>query len=187
MRARAVARHEARAARRLELGPLHQEGRAREELVAAAVIEVQVRVRHEANVVRLEAEPRELRHHVVALSRLDGQPLDPLGAETGQRIEARLAVHAGVEQERALRMAHQEAHHRHGPGLSRGEVGHHAGAIELDVAGAERVDVDHGHLGLVRPRNTSKNSGNVLDTHSGLAMAIPGARSPVTAKLIAMR
>src|SRR5262249_42947417 len=186
-RARAVARHEARPARRLELGPLHQEGGPREELVAAAVVEVQVRVRHEADVVRFEPQARELGHHVVAFPRLDRQALDPLGAQTCQRIDARLAMHTRVEQELAAWMAHQEARHRHGPGLARREVGHHAGAVELDVAGAKRIDVDHGHLGLVRPRSTSKNSGNVFDTHSGWAMAIPGARRPVTAKLIAIR
>src|SRR5262249_37436811 len=186
-RARAVARHESRAARRLEPGPLHQEGRAREELVATAVIEVQVRVRNKANVVGLEAEPRQLRQHVIALARLHGEALDPLGTEPGQRIQPRLAVHAGVEQELAAGMAHQEARDRHGPGLARCKGGHHAGAVELDVAGTERIDVDHGHLGLVRPRSTSKNSGNVFDTHAGSAMTIPGARRPVTAKLIAIR
>src|SRR6185295_16270846 len=54
---------------------------------------------------------------------------------------------------------------------------------------------DAGHGGLLSrdgqpvtsPRSTSKYSGNVLDTQAGLRMRIPGARSPVTAKLIAMR
>ena len=50
-RARAVARDEARTPRRLQLRALHEERRAREELVAAAVIEVEVRVRHVAHVV----------------------------------------------------------------------------------------------------------------------------------------
>src|SRR3989442_4787835 len=78
-----------------------------------------------------------------------------------------------------------------GSTLARLEIRHHAGAVELDVAGAERVDVDHPHLAVVdgtrRLPSTSKNSGNVFDTHSGLAIRMPGARSPVTAKLIAMR
>ena len=39
----------------------------------------------------------------------------------------------------------------------------------------------------VSPRSTSKYSGNVLDTQAGLTMRMPGARRPVTAKLIAMR
>src|SRR5262249_23685859 len=115
------------------------------------------------------------------------QALDALGTEPAQRIEAGLTVHPGVEQELALRMAHQEAGDRHRPGLARREVGNHAGAIELDVAGAERIDVGHGPLRLLRPRNTSKKSGKVFDTHSGSAIAIPGARRPVTAKLIAIR
>src|SRR5438093_10400947 len=152
-----------------------------------------MRVRDEPDVVGRETERRELGHDVVARPRLDGQPLHPLGAQARQRIEPRLAVHAGVEQQLAARMAHQKARHRHGPGLARLEIGHHAGPIELDVAGAERVDVDHGHPALAgvdgarRVPSTSKDSGNVFDTHSGPAIRMPGARSPVTAKLIAMR
>jgi len=107
------------------------------------VIEMQMRVGHVAHVVGGETEPGELRHDVVTHLRLDGQALDPLGAEAGQRVDSRLAVDAGVEQEPPARMIHEEARDRHGPGLAWLQVGHHAGAIELDVAGAEDVDVHH--------------------------------------------
>ena len=145
-RARAVARDEARPARRFQLRTLHEERRPREELVAAAVIEVQMRVGHVAHVVGLEAESRQLRHHVVPGPRLDGEALDPLRAEPGERVEPRLAVHAGVEQKPTAWMIHEEARDRHGPRLAGLEVGHHAGAIELDVAGAEGVNAHRGHL-----------------------------------------
>src|SRR5262249_49272630 len=103
-RARAVARDEARPACRFQLRALHEERRPRKDLVAAAVMEVQVRVGDVAHVVGLEAKPRQLRHHVVAGPRLDGEALDPLWAEPGEWIEPRLTVHAGVEQEPAPRM-----------------------------------------------------------------------------------
>src|SRR5262245_64504673 len=139
-RARTVAGNEARPARRFQLRTLHEERRARKELVAAAVIEVQMRVGHVAHVVGLEAEPRQLWQDVVAGPRLDGETLDPLRAEPGERVEPRLTVHAGVEQKPAPRMIYQEARERHGPRLAGLEIGHHARAIELDVAGAEGVN-----------------------------------------------
>src|SRR5688500_15642081 len=140
-RARAVARHEARPPRRLQLRALHQKRRARKELVAAAVNEVQMRVGDIAHVVRLQAEPRQLRDDVVALARLDGQPPGALLAEPANGIEARLAVHAGVAEEAAARMVHEKAPPRHRPRLAGREVGQHAGTVEFDVAGAEGVDL----------------------------------------------
>src|SRR5687767_2920865 len=94
-----------------------------------------------AHVLRLQPEPRQLRHDVVALARLDGQPPGALLAEPANGIEPRLAVHAGVEEEAAARMVDEKAHHGHGPRLAGREVGQHAGTVELDVAGAEGVDL----------------------------------------------
>jgi hypothetical protein len=113
------------------------------ELVAAAVIEMQVGVDHVPDVVGLEAEPRKLRHHVLAFLGLDGQSLHPLGPEPAHRIEARLAVHAGVEQQLAARMIDEEAEDGHGPPLARRQVRDHAGAVDLDGPGAQRVDANH--------------------------------------------
>ena len=142
-RARAVARHGAGTARRLELRALDEEGRAREELVAAAVVEVEVRVRDVAHVGGREPEARELRHDVVALLRPHAEALDTFRAEPPDGIDARLAVHARVEQQLAARMVDEEAQHRHDPSITRREVGDHARAIDLDGAGAERVDAAH--------------------------------------------
>src|SRR5204863_7816177 len=65
-------------------------------------------------------------------------------AQAAHRIETRPAVHAGVEEQAPARVVDEKARDGHGPWLARLEVGDHARAVQLDVAGAERVDADHG-------------------------------------------
>ncbi len=108
------------------------------------MIEVQMRVGHVVDVVGPETQEGELGHHVLARLRLHAEALGPLGAQAPDRIHAGLRVDAGIEEEPAARVRHQEAHHRHRPWLPRREVVEHAGPVQLDVAAAEREELDHG-------------------------------------------
>src|SRR5204863_738930 len=121
---------------RLQFRPLHQEGRARKELVAAAMVEVQMGVRDVPHVVRAKTEPRELRNHVVALGGLHAEPLGALLAEPADRIDPRLAMNAGVEEQPAAWMIDEKAHDGYGPRLAGREIRQHARPIQLDVARA---------------------------------------------------
>src|SRR5258705_12367967 len=142
--ARIVAGREAGPPRRLHLRLLHEEGRAGEELVAAAVVEVEMRVHHVADVVRPEPEEPELGHDVLARLRLVHEPLRALGAHAADRVDAGLAVDAGVEEEPPARVHDQEAYHRYRPRLAGGGIVEHAGAVQLEIAAAEGKDRGHG-------------------------------------------
>ena len=129
--------------RGLELGPLDEEGRAGEELVPPAVVEVEVRVGDVRDVVGREPEPRELTHDF--LVRTGAHPEAPCAglAETPRRIGDRVPMDARVEEQPTTRMDDEDAGDRHGVPRPRDPVGEEEGVVQLQPAAAEQVHGEH--------------------------------------------
>ena len=69
----------------------------------------------------------------------------PAPGDAGHVVEAWVVSGRSVEEPTAG-VIHEKARDGHGPGLARRQVGDHAGAIELDIAGAQGVDAHRSHL-----------------------------------------
>src|SRR5262245_60880479 len=95
-------------ARRLHLAPLDEEPRMREKLVAAAVIEVKVRVHHVPDVVGPEAEQSELAHHLVTCRRSDAKETRAPLSQAPDWIGDRLAMDTGIHDHVTLWVVDQE-------------------------------------------------------------------------------
>src|SRR5262249_61534366 len=70
---------------------------------------------------------------------------------------ARLAKNRRVAPRAAGGANAEERPPGHGPSLAWRQVRHHAGAVELDVAGTERIDAYHAHT----PAKTSAHSSSI--------------------------
>jgi hypothetical protein len=102
-------------ARGLHLPVLHEDRRVREELVAAAVVEMPVRVGDVGHLRRRQAEPAELADDVVARLGVDPEAPGALLAVAAEHVRQGVAVQPGVEEQATTRMRDQEALDRHRP------------------------------------------------------------------------
>ncbi|MCR6737023.1 MAG: hypothetical protein NVV83_24330 [Afipia sp.] len=90
---------------------MHDDGRFPEELVAAAMIGVEMRADHHIDIVRAEADGLEAGQDVFA-GRHDRCHVLRKAAPAPFRIFRNGGMAAGVEQHITLRMPHQHARHR---------------------------------------------------------------------------
>jgi hypothetical protein len=128
---------------RLHLRPLDEEGGAREELVAPAMVEVKVRVDHVADLVGHEAEQGELAHHLVGRRGAQGEAGGAALPQATHGIGEGLAMDAGVHEDVALRVGDEEADHRYGGARAGGLVAEEAAQIQIDEAAAQGIDAGH--------------------------------------------
>src|SRR4029453_13870187 len=126
----------------LHLSRLHQERRLGEELVAAAVVEVPVRVGDPGHVGRGQAEPAELPEDVVTRLTVYAKALRALLAVAAEHVRLCLAVQPRVEEQAAVRGRDQEALDRPRPPRRR-RVADHALAGQLQEPAAQGKDRDH--------------------------------------------
>jgi hypothetical protein len=91
---------------------MDQERRLRKVPDRARVIEVEVRLDDVANRLRLDPEQPELCEHVVLRADARSHHGDEILPEVGTRIDAGLDLHATIDEDVPVRVAHEEVRHR---------------------------------------------------------------------------
>src|SRR5258706_6660058 len=138
-----------------QLGALDEKLRARERRVAAAMVEMKMRVDNVADVVRPDAERRELRTHVLARARADREERRHPLAQAPGRIGHGIAADPGIEDELALGMDDQIARHRRDKARSGRLRGEEQAPVELQRPAGQGIDAQH--RSIVRLFRASRN------------------------------
>jgi hypothetical protein len=102
---------------------LDDERRLRETLVAAAVVNVNVRIEHRREIHRSYSEARQLADHIVVDLGTDGKAFSSPLAQASDGISDRVTVDASVKEHPAVGVDEQIAGHRDGHICTRGMVG----------------------------------------------------------------
>ena len=90
-----------RCASHVHLGALHDEGRAREECVAATMIEVEVRIDDVRYIVGLQTHGRQLVNHILILSGPQREDAGNALAQARDWIQVSIAIDAGIKEHRS--------------------------------------------------------------------------------------
>jgi hypothetical protein len=129
--------------RGLEFSSLDEEGRAGEELVAPAVIEVEVRVGHGVDVAGREPEPRELAHDLLVRTGAHAEAPGASLAEARHPVGDGVPMDACVEEQPSPRVYDEDAGDRDGVSRPRRPVGEEERVVQLEPAAAEQVHGEH--------------------------------------------
>src|SRR5262249_6349845 len=113
-------------------------------LIATTVIKVQMGIDDISDIIGLQFDSGELTDYVISYLRADANPSGAFCTHTANGIGNGLAVHARVKEQATLRVHDQIARHGRRPGGARGEIGQHAGTIQLQISNAQSINLYHG-------------------------------------------